>query len=207
MIKTIKLYLSQKDVWSNIFWILELLQLCYVLHLICDTILADEKFFIMLHSFFLVNKRKKKLPNKLLYLHLLLPQIKDDDLFRKQQKLNFFMKVSIWHKADHVTSNFLKAVFNKFYLVHSWIPCSKFWNCYPKTKWLSKAYSELCKTSKMERFGKLCLNGFSSNFKHNYFNVPQSCIFSYIFDINCAIKEYCSVYHFADDTNLLNYNS
>ena len=26
--------------------------------------------------------------------------------------------------ADHITSNFLKAVFHKFYLVYSWIPWS-----------------------------------------------------------------------------------
>ena len=26
-------------------------------------------------------------------------------------------------KADHIPSNFLKAVFHKFYLVHSWILC------------------------------------------------------------------------------------
>ena len=26
------------------------------------------------------------------------------------------------YKADHITSNFLKAVSHKFYLVHSWIP-------------------------------------------------------------------------------------
>ena len=30
-------------------------------------------------------------------------------------------------QADHITSNFLKAVFHKFYLVHSWIP----WPIYP----------------------------------------------------------------------------
>ena len=30
--------------------------------------------------------------------------------------------ISIWYtEADHITSNFLKAVFHKFYLVHSWI--------------------------------------------------------------------------------------
>ena len=29
-------------------------------------------------------------------------------------------------KADHIPSNFLKAVFHKFYLVHSWILCSKY---------------------------------------------------------------------------------
>ena len=30
--------------------------------------------------------------------------------------------------ADHITLNFLKAVFHKFYLVHSWIP----WPIYTK---------------------------------------------------------------------------
>ena len=28
-------------------------------------------------------------------------------------------------KADHISSNFLKAVFHKFYLVHSWILCPR----------------------------------------------------------------------------------
>ena len=35
-----------------------------------------------------------------------------------------FVKVSVKKiKADHTPSNFLKAVFHKFYLVHSWILC------------------------------------------------------------------------------------
>ena len=29
-------------------------------------------------------------------------------------------------KADHTPSNYLKAILNKFYLVHSWIPCHIF---------------------------------------------------------------------------------
>ena len=29
-------------------------------------------------------------------------------------------------KADHMPSNFLKVVFHKFYLVHSWILCLKY---------------------------------------------------------------------------------
>ena len=31
----------------------------------------------------------------------------------------------VWSVADHITSNFLKAVFRKFYLVYSWILCAK----------------------------------------------------------------------------------
>ena len=35
----------------------------------------------------------------------------------------------IWSaEAGHTTSNFLKAVFHKFYLVHSWILCPRY-NC------------------------------------------------------------------------------
>ena len=39
---------------------------------------------------------------------------------------------SIWKpEADHITSNFLKAVFHKFYLVHSWklCPAAKYSKC------------------------------------------------------------------------------
>ena len=33
----------------------------------------------------------------------------------------------VWlSKADHITSNFLKAIFHNFYLVHSWIPWSNY---------------------------------------------------------------------------------
>ena len=38
------------------------------------------------------------------------------------------LKNSKWYvlpEADHITSNFLKAIFHKFYLVHSWIPWPK----------------------------------------------------------------------------------
>ena len=35
---------------------------------------------------------------------------------------------SLFNKADNITSNFIKAVFHKFYLVHSWIP----WPVYNK---------------------------------------------------------------------------
>ena len=33
-------------------------------------------------------------------------------------------------EADHINSNFLKAVFRKFYLVHSWIFCPIYLNWY-----------------------------------------------------------------------------
>ena len=60
----------------------------------------------------------------------------------------------IWSaEADHITSNFLKAVFQKFYLVHSWKLCpipslrilhTMFWfNMKWKHSWWS-AYTELC---------------------------------------------------------------
>ena len=38
-------------------------------------------------------------------------------------------------KADHTHSNFLKAIFYKFYLVHSWILCPKNW-WRPQSRWL-----------------------------------------------------------------------
>ena len=47
-------------------------------------------------------------------------------------KLFWKSHMNVWAKyskldksasADHITSNFLKAVFHKFYLVHSWILC------------------------------------------------------------------------------------
>ena len=56
------------------------------------------------------------------------------------------------------------------------------------------------------------INGFNSKLEHIHCSVPQGCIigpllfFIYINDLNCAIR-YCSVHHFTDDTNLLNYNN
>ena len=44
--------------------------------------------------------------------------------------------------ADHITSNFLKFVFHKFYLVHSWIPWPIFWNYQLILKCLCKSSSE-----------------------------------------------------------------
>ena len=54
------------------------------------------------------------------------------------------------------------------------------------------------------------INGFNSKLEHINCGAPQGSIlgplffFIYINDPNCAIR-YCSVDHFADDTNLLNY--
>ena len=56
------------------------------------------------------------------------------------------------------------------------------------------------------------INGFNSKLEHIHCGVPQGSILGpllfliYINDLNCAIR-YCSVHHFADDTNLLNYNN
>ena len=36
---------------------------------------------------------------------------------------NFILILAVHDKADHVPSIFVKAVFHKFYLVHSWILC------------------------------------------------------------------------------------
>ena len=56
------------------------------------------------------------------------------------------------------------------------------------------------------------INGFNSKLEHIHCGVPQGSIlgpllfFIYVNDLTCAIRYY-SVYHFADDTNLLNYNT
>ena len=56
------------------------------------------------------------------------------------------------------------------------------------------------------------INGFNSKLEHIHCGVPEGSILGpllfliYINDLNCAIR-YCSVHHFADDTNLLNYNN
>ena len=56
------------------------------------------------------------------------------------------------------------------------------------------------------------INSFNSKLEHIYCGVLQGSILGpllfliYINDLNCAIR-YCSVHHFADDTNLLNYNN
>ena len=58
----------------------------------------------------------------------------------------------------------------------------------------------------------ISIYGSKSNLEHFHCGVPQCSILgpllfmNYINDLNCAIR-YCSVYHFADDTNLLNYNN
>ena len=56
------------------------------------------------------------------------------------------------------------------------------------------------------------INGFNSKLEHIHCSVPQGSILGpllfliYIDDLDCAIR-HCSVHHFADDTNLLNYNN
>ena len=62
------------------------------------------------------------------------------------------------------------------------------------------------------RLQYVSINGFNSKLEHIHCGVPQGSILGpllfliYINDLNCAIR-YCSVHHFADDTNLLNYNN
>ena len=54
------------------------------------------------------------------------------------------------------------------------------------------------------------INGFNSMLEHIHCGVPQGSIrgplLFLIYTINCAIR-YCLVHHFADDTNVLNYNN
>ena len=56
------------------------------------------------------------------------------------------------------------------------------------------------------------INGFNPKFEHINCGVPQgpilgpSLLFIHINDLNCVIR-YCSVHHFPDGTNLLNYNN
>ena len=58
---------------------------------------------------------------------------------------NFYFKHEWVQVADHIPSNFLKTVFHKFYLVHSWILCPILcWTCV--TRW-DATLSEQCKKS------------------------------------------------------------
>ena len=56
------------------------------------------------------------------------------------------------------------------------------------------------------------MNGFNFKLEHIHCGVLHGFIlgpllfFIYVNDLNCAIR-YCSVYHLADDTSLLNYNN
>ena len=56
------------------------------------------------------------------------------------------------------------------------------------------------------------INDFTSNLEYIRCGIPQGSILAalllsiYINDLNCAIR-YCSIPHFVDDTNLLNYKS
>ena len=56
------------------------------------------------------------------------------------------------------------------------------------------------------------IDGFNSKMEYIHCGAPQGSVLGpllfliYINDLNCAIR-YCSVYHFADDINRLNYNN
>ena len=62
------------------------------------------------------------------------------------------------------------------------------------------------------RLHYVSINGFHSNLKHIHCGVPQGSILGrllfsiYLNDLNRTTR-YCSVHHFADDTNLSNYNN
>ena len=61
-------------------------------------------------------------------------------------------------------------------------------------------------------FSSYLQNGFNSKLEHINCGVPQGSIIGpllfliYINDLNCVIRHW-PVHHFADDTNLLNYNN
>ena len=65
--------------------------------------ILDTKFGYTLHTFLISNQ------------------------FWSNQLLGFGRELP---KADYTPSNFLKAVFHKFYLIHSWILCpERYWHC------------------------------------------------------------------------------
>ena len=60
--------------------------------------------------------------------------------------------------AEHTLSNFLKVVFNKFYLLDSWILCSIWLWVILSSVRRRDVYSDPCQTSVMELFAKV-ING------------------------------------------------
>ena len=140
------------EFWGQGLWLIKMADICYnscstlwssfelpSFHTVCYTIVkyhvsAFTGFTVSFKRFLLSMQSRKNsfdsLSRTLLVHNILNILIRTYGIrYSRMEQVKFvdtaFKKFEvIWFaEVDHITSNFLKAVFHKFYLVHSWILC------------------------------------------------------------------------------------